>query len=403
MGRWLKVFLALLAALAVGFAFYEALRPKPVPVDVAAIASGPLTVTIDEEGVVEFREIYAISAPFPAKIERSSLHVGDTVIANRTQIATLRPSDPTFIDARSETELGAAIDAANAAVALAEADLNHAQADLRQSESELNRVETLRKTGTLSAKALELAATDVDRQRAQLRRAEAQLAIRQSELASARARLLQPGDPLDAGSSCHCVPLFSPSDGVVLSVPLESETVVPTGTPLAEIGDPRRLEVVVDLLSADAVAVRQGADATITGWGGPDLQARIRRIEPTAFTKVSALGIEEQRVNVRLDIVSPLDGEERPGHRYRVVARIVLWHGEDVRRLPLGALFRTGDHWSVYAVEDGRAVLTGVSIGHRDTEAAELIDGLEPEAKIILFPSDTVSDGVAVTPRQSGS
>lgn len=402
MWRWLKIFLALLAAAAVGFAFYEALRPQPTPVDLATVENGPLTVTIDEEGMVEFREIYAISAPFPAKIERSPLHVGDAVVANRTEVAILRPSDPTFIDARSETELRAAVDAANAAVALAEADLNRAQADLRLSESELSRVQALRKSNTVSAKALETAAANVDRQQAELRRTQAQITIRQSELASARARLVQPGDPR-ATQSCHCVPLYSPSDGVVLSVLQESETVVPAGTALAEIGDPKRLEVVVDLLSADAVAVREGADATITRWGGPDLQARIRRIEPTAFTKVSALGIEEQRVNVRLDIVSPLDGEERPGHRYRVVARIVLWHGEDVRRLPLGALFRTGDRWSVYAVEDGRAVLTEVTIGHRDTEAAELIDGLEPNAKIILFPSDTISDGVAVAPRQSGS
>jgi HlyD family secretion protein len=175
------------------------------------------------------------------------------------------------------------------------------------------------------------------------------------------------------------------------------------GTSLAEIGDPRGLEVVVDLLSSDAVRVREGAEAIITAWGGPDLPARVRRIEPTAFAKVSAPGIEEQRVNVRLDILSPDEATLLPGHRYRVVVKIVLWHGKDVPRLPLGALFRTGDRWSLYAVEAGRAASQMVEIGHRDAETAEVLDGLETGSCVILFPRDLVVDGVSIVARDDPS
>ena len=400
MARLLKFLLFGAVAAAIGFAAYEALRQKPVAVDLAAVTEGPLTVTVDEEGMAEFRDIYTVSAPYAARTERSPLHVGDRLEAGRSLIATLHPIEPSFIDTRSERELNAAVGVAAAAVELAENELAMADADLRQAESDLKRAERLRENNTISAATLETAATNVQIKQATLQRAQSQVALRQSELASAKARLIQPGDVPAGGASDRCVPLLSPIDGVVVAVPIESEAVVQTGTSLAEIGDPRRLEVVVDLLSSDAVRVREGADAIVTDWGGPDLPARVRRIEPTAFTKVSALGIEEQRVNVRLDILSASEQALLPGHRYRVVVKIVLWHGEDVRRLPLGALFRTGDRWSVYAVEDGRATLRMVDIGHRDAETAEVLGGLTTGTCVVLFPSDTISDGVGVVSRQ---
>lgn len=403
MTRWLKYLFAGAVSVAIGFALYEALRQKPVPVDTAAVTAGPLTVTVDEEGMAEFRDIYTVSAPYAAKTERSPLHVGDRLESGRSLIATLHPIEPSFIDTRSERELNAAVGVANAAVELAVNELDMAAADLRQAESDRRRAERLRENNTISAAALETATTNVQIKQATLQRAESQVTLRQSELASARARLIQPGDVLAGSTSDRCVPLLSPIDGVVVSVPIESEAVVPTGAALAEIGDPRRLEVVVDLLSSDAVRVREGAEAIITDWGGPDLPARVRRIEPTAFTKVSALGIEEQRVNVRLDILSADEATLLPGHRYRVVVKIVLWRGEDVRRLPLGALFRTGDRWSVYAVEDRRAALRMVEIGHRDAETAEVIDGLETGSCVILFPSDLIADGVSIVPRDDDS
>lgn len=400
MARWLKYLLLALVLGGLAFAAYEALRPKPIPVDIAVVTTGPLTVTVDEEGIAQYRDVYTVSAPYAARTERSPLHVGDRLVADRSLIATLHPIDPSFIDMRSERELAAAVGVARAGIELAETDLTFAATDLKQAESELQRAEKLQATNIISAAALEAARTAVELKQAALQRAENQVALRQSELVSAQVRLIQPDDAPSVGSlSDRCVPLLSPTDGVVISVPVESEAVVPAGTALAEIGDPRRLEVVVDLLSSDAVRVRGGARAIIADWGGPDLTAKVRRIEPTAFTKVSALGIEEQRVNVRLDM-DPTDAETPlPGHRYRVFVRIALWQADAVRRVPLGALFRSGDAWNVYVVEDGRAVIRTVDIDHRDDAMAELRDGLPEGARVILFPSDSVTDGVSVVSR----
>jgi HlyD family secretion protein len=195
----------------------------------------------------------------------------------------------------------------------------------------------------------------------------------------------------------------APTDGVVLKVLAESAQVIAAGAPIAEIGDPRDMEIVVDLLSADAVRVRPGAEARIEDWGGSGaLAARIRRIEPSAFTKVSALGIEEQRVNVTLDLLDHYEEWERLGHGFRVYVRISVWRGEDVVRVPLAALFRRGADWSVFRVVDGTARATSVTIDHRDSEYAEVTDGLAPGATVIVHPSDQVGEGVTVEPRADG-
>jgi HlyD family secretion protein len=238
--------------------------------------------------------------------------------------------------------------------------------------------------------------------RAQVRQAEASLRLHRSELASARARLIQPGEEDAAGSAACCVLIRAPVDGVVLKVHAESAQVVAAGAPIAEIGDPGDMEVSVDLLSMDAVRVTSGAAARIEDWGGGEaLEARVRRVEPSAFTKVSALGIEEQRVNVILDLLEPRTAWEALGHEFRVFVRIRIWRGEDVVRVPLAALFRRGDQWAVFKVMEGGAVTTSVSIDHRDTRFAEVTEGLSPGDVVILHPSDQIEDGAPVEARES--
>jgi HlyD family secretion protein len=304
-----------------------------------------------------------------------------------------------LLDVRSRRELEAALDAAVAAVSLAEAELSRARAELRLAEADLARIAQLARSGTVSARTEEEAATDAEAARATVKQAEASLLLRQSERASAEARLMQP-DGVESETGGCCVLVRAPIDGVVLKVLAESAQVVERGARIAEIGDPGQMEVMVDLLSTDAVRVRSGANARIEDWGGGQtLSARVSRIEPVAFTKVSALGVEEQRVNVRLDLLDPQAAWERLGHEFRVYVRIRVWRGEDVIRVPLAALFRRGADWAVFRVVNGKARATPVSIDHRNTEFAEVLEGLSPGDIVILHPSDQVEDDVAVESR----
>ncbi len=295
--------------------------------------------------------------------------------------------------------------AARAAVGLAEAQVTSAEASERLASSDLERTRKLADSGAVSARALEKAVTDLDTAHAAVQQAKANLALRQSELASAEAHLIQPGTSggeADSGNAHCCVPVMAPIDGVVLKLLVESEQVVAAGTPLIEIGDPKNMEVVVHLLSSDAVEIKPGAPATLTDWGGEGvLNAHVRRIDPAAYTKVSALGVEEQRVDATLDIDDPYEQWQGLGHEYRVMAHIRTWKGGDVVQVPVGALFRRGADWSVFRVVDGKAVLTKVLLGHRNTHFAEVVGGLSAGDTIVLHPSDQVKDGAKVAPRSN--
>ncbi len=399
---WFKRALMLIVLAAIVGAIIYALMPKPVPVDVATIGRGTIEVTVDEEGVASVRDVYRLSTPIGGSLARLALEVGDTVKRDVTVVAEIRPAEPAFLDSRARRELEAAAGAATAAVSLAEAEVSRARAEARLAEADLARAARLSRTGTISERALEEAGIQKDVALARVRQAEANLELRQRELDSARARLIQPDSREHDGNGSCCVLVRSPVDGVVLALHAESEQVVTAGALIAEIGDPEDIEIVVDLLSTDAVQVSRGAVARIEGWGGEgSLTARVRRIEPSAFTKVSALGIEEQRVNVVLDLVEPPTDWRRLGHAFRVYARIRLWQGEDVVRVPLAALFRRGAQWSVFRVADGVAVLTPVTIDHRDTQHAQVVDGLAPGDTVVLYPGDRVEDGVAVQTREN--
>jgi HlyD family secretion protein len=395
---WVRrlAFLALLATVAAA-AIY-ALLPKPVLVDVATVDRGPLAVTVDEQGVARVREVYEVSAPISGQLDRFPLEVGDAVERGVTIVAEIRPAEPSLLDVRSRAELEAALEAATAAVRLAEAELSAAEAELSLAEADLERVQELAESGTVSTRAEEQALTNAFTARASLQRAEANLLLRRSEQASAQARLMEPGQSPISDSGC-CVEVRAPIDGVVLKVMAESEQVVQAGAPIAEIGDLGDMEVLVDLLSADAVRISPGAEAWVESWGGETLAARVRRIDPAAFTKVSALGIEEQRVNVALDLLAPSAARERLGHEFEVFVRVLVWRSDDVLKVPLAALFRQGLDWSVFRVVEGRARMAKLVIDHRDSTTADVVEGLSAGDWVILHPSDDIEDGVRVEER----
>ena len=277
--------------------------------------------------------------------------------------------------------------------------MNESRSQLQFAQSELNRAEELAARQAVSMRALEKARIDVSIAQAAVASARATVEVRRRELQSAEARLLQPTDQVAREAAC-CIQIRAPIDGRILRIIAESEQVVQASAPLLEIGDPRNLELVVDLLSRDAVRISEGAAARIEAWGeNKALNARVRRIEPAGFTKVSALGIEEQRVRVILDFTDEPDEWGRLGHAFRIVARIVVWRSEDELLVPLGALFRRGEDWTVFIVEDGRAMSRKIEIGQRNVRAAQVLSGLKEGEQVVLHPSDQIEDGVAVAPR----
>lgn len=375
-----------------------ALWPRPVTVETAEIGRGRLLVTVDEEGKTRIKDVYTVSAPITGKVVRVLLETGDPVKKDASIVASIEPTAPPFLDVRATRELEAQIEAYKAALALAEAEVNQAAAELQFAESELRRAQTLMNTNTIPERTLERTRVDVDTRRAALARSKANVEVRKRELESVQARTIAPEEAWkgEVPVGC-CVTVRAPSNGRVLRIIQESERVVTAGTPLLEIGDPAKLEIIVDLLSSDAVKVRDGATASIEAWGGAPLTAAVTRIEPAGFTKVSALGIEEQRVRTVLKLVAATPEADRLGHEFRVMAKIGIYDAQQVLRVPISALFRTREQWSVYTVERGRARLAPVEIGQRNAEFAEVRKGLAERAVVILHPSDRVASGVRVS------
>jgi HlyD family secretion protein len=372
-----------------------ALRPQPVEADFVEVTKGPMLVTIDEEGETRVRNRFVLSAPLPGRMRRIELEPGDAVLPNKTVIATFQPADPTLLDARTRTELEARVRAARAVLQRVRAELERARSQLGFAEAELKRYQELVAAGVAPKDRLESAEVTARTQSDAVRAAEFAVVTAEHELEVAQAGLLQ-----TRGGGSAAIELRSPIEGVVLRRLRESEAVVPAGEPLMEIGNLDDLEIVSDLLSADAARVEPGQRVIIDRWGGEGtLAGTVRRVEPSGFTKISALGVEEQRVNVIIDVASADRQRARLGDGYRVEVRIVIWEKDQVLKIPTSSLFRQEERWAVYRVEENRARERPVELGQRTSLEAEVLSGLEAGDRIIAYPSDAVTDGVQVVPR----
>lgn len=393
---WIKRLAIIVASLALIGGFAYALMEKPVSVDVAVVSRAPMKVLLRQEGMTRIRKVYTISSPIAGHLARPVLDIGDKVKANSTIVASIHPLDPPLIDQRTFTELNASREAARAAVTVAAAELRRVETELALAQKNLGRATQLADRGIIPESTLQKTANAVATLEAQVSAAQSSVELRKAELTSAEAKLKQPNSA-SAANYC-CVDLGAPVDGVVLEVFAKSEQPVAVGTRIAEIGNPHDLEVLIDLLSTDAVRVKPGTPASIVDWGGDHpLAAVIRRIEPAAFTKVSALGIEEQRVNAILDLK---EQDPRLGHGFRVYAEIALWEAPSALQVPISALFRTGARWSVFVEREGKARIATIDVGHMNDETAEVIKGLSEGETVVVHPSDLIEDGTLIEARR---
>jgi HlyD family secretion protein len=384
------------------------LQPKAIVVDLHEVKKEALIVSIDEEGQTQVRDIYTFSAPVAGKLDRINLKVGDTVKAYETPIVVIHPSSPAYLDIRSEKQAQAAVDTAKSARSYARAELERIQSDLDFSKSEYQRAQQLRQHNVIPAQQLEDAEHVYKVAQASLASAHAAVQMKNFELKQAEVMLMPTTALTVHGENCQCVPLTSPINGKVLKVYDPSSRTINTSEALIDIGDASDLEIVVDLLSADAVQVQVGNRVLINDWGGEQvLEGRVRRIEPFGFTKVSALGIEEQRVNVLIDLTSEKELWQRLGHGYQVGLRVVLWAEDEVITVPLTAAFRKTlakdkgqqDAWAVFVIEEGKIRVRDITLGHRSGLNAEVTSGLSVAEKVVLHPSNKVVDGVRVVAR----
>jgi HlyD family secretion protein len=390
--RWLFIGAVLAAvALAVLYGF----RPQPTLVEAAEVTRGPMRVTIEEEGKTRVSDRYVVSAPLAGYARRIDLKEGDAVAQGQV-ITYLEPLSAPSLDPRSRAQTEAQVAAAEAAVAAARERVRAAETDARYWEAELARIRKLVESGDVARERFDRTVAEERRARAVLSEAEQQVEGAQARVKAERAAL-----QVSAGvRTGERIPVRAPVGGRVLKVVRESEGVVSPGEPLLELGSVRSLEVLVELLSADAVRIAPGARALLTRWGGDHpLEARVRKIEPQAFTKISALGVEEQRVPVILDITSPAESWNRLGAGYRVEASFILWGSDDVLQAPASALFRQGEDWAVFTIGDGIARRKKVEIGHRNGQVAEILSGLSASDRVITHPDSSVEDGKRVEVR----
>ena len=386
----------LVSLVIVGGLLAVALWPTTLTVDMATVSRGALVVTVDEEGRTRVRDRFVVSAPVTGRLLRIELEPGDPVRRGAI-VARVRPATPPLLDVRTRAEAEAAVESASATLGRAQAEEQRARTALGQAQRERSRIRELVAAGAATTQQVE--AREADAQLAQEVVTAAAFAVRaaSAELGRAQARLAPSSEETKGG----IVTVTAPVDGVVLRRLHESESVVPAGEPLLEVGNPCQLEIVADVLSTDAVRVKAGASAIIE-WGKEAvLSASVRRIEPADFTKISALGVEEQRVNVLLDLVNPVEPCTALGDAYRVEVRIVIWEAPSVLKVPTSALFRDGQRWAVYAVTTGRARRTIVELGHQTGQEAEVTSGLSEGARVVVHPGDQITDGARIRERTS--
>ena len=391
-----RVLLVIGAAAAAG-AIAWSLIPRPIPVETAKVTTGRFVATVDEDGKTRVRERYVVVSPLAGRSTRIRLKVGDAVTSDDI-ITSILPTPAPLLDPRSRREAEERLGQAEANRERARAMLERARAQAVQAKTDLDRTRTLVERGAATTQALERAELAMRVADRDLRAAEFLDHATEHEVDQAKALLArydQGGQALDERWN-----VTAPVAGAILKVLQESETIVTPGMPLVEIGDPRDLEVVVDVLSTDAVEIQSGAEVTIERWGGPGILAgRVRRVEPTAFTKISTLGVEEQRVNVLIDVVSSPDAWSGLGDGYRVEARITVFSRDDATIVPTGALFRIGTQWHVFVVNNGRAERRPIEVLRRSGRVAAITSGLSAGETVIVYPSDRLAPNARVEPR----
>lgn len=402
MARLRRVILPLLVLAVLVTGLVLSLMPRPVSVDIAPVTTGPITVSVREDGRTRVKERYVVFSPLGGRLERIPHKAGASITASKTLLAAIEPSDPELLDARAVAEAEARVKAAKAAVRRADTEVAATNAALEFATEDLGRMLRSERDSAATPREVQDAQVTVTMRTEAARAATfardiAAFELEQAEAALIRTRPSQPAGNDDAGTQFRIV---APIDGAVLRVLRESAGFVAAGTPLLEIGDSTDLEVEVDVLSEDAVRIAPGARVLIEDWGGPrPIEARVRLVEPSAFTKISALGVEEQRVNIIIDFAEPMEGLPPLGDGYRVQARIVIDEAADVLLVPTGALFRHGDAWAAFVLANDRAARRELKIGRRNDTVAEVLSGLAAGDRVVLYPSDRVVDGVKLHPR----
>jgi HlyD family secretion protein len=372
-----------------------AMWPESIEVSTAKVEQGPMQVTLDEDGETRIRDKFVVSAPVAGRLQRIELEPGDPVVRGKTIVARLTTADAPLLDPRTRGEFAAAVEAARAAVGQARAELERSTAELARARTQLQRQQELMKAGAIAADALDAAETTVATAEEARKAAEFAVSRNEYELQLARARLQAPAP---AG---RAVEVVAPVNGVILKRLRESESIVPAGEPLLEIGEPGRSEIVADFLSTDAVQIQPGSVVLIEGWGGSEpLKGRVRRIDPAGFMKVSALGVEEQRVNVVIDF-DDVSAAKRLGDGYRVEVRVVVWSEQNVVKAPVGALFRRGNDWATFVIDGEQVRLVTTELGQRNDEDAQIVKGLSAGQTVVLHPPDTLMDGARISVRST--
>lgn len=390
---WIVTIVLVIAALAYG------LQPQPLLVEAAIIEKGTLRVTINEEGITRVKDRYVISAPVSGYVRRIHLDIGDPVNKQQT-LTQLEPLRSNVLDPRNRAEAEARVAAANSALLVAKQQAEAAQVDAEFAQQEYERKHKLKEKGFISEEELHAAVTEKRRADAVLRSAKFSVDVAKYDLQAANTLLQYSAAQDSEGVLKEHVPIKSPVDGSVLSIHRKSEGVVTAGTPLLEVGDSAALEVAVDVLSFDAVNIEPGMTVELQRWGGNTIQGQVRVVEPVGFTKVSALGVEEQRVWVIIDLVSPRETWQRLGDGYRMEATFLVWQSDNVVKAPNSALFRLNNQWQVFKVIDDTIEMQTVSIGKRNGLYAQVLDGLEPGDQVVVHPDSDLNSGdtIAIRP-----
>lgn len=395
---WIKRIVWGLIGLVVVLGLIYVWLPSPLPVDVGVAERGALTVTVDEDGRTRVRERFTITAPMTGNLERIELRAGQVVEAG-DELAHITPTRAPLLDPRSRAQGEAQVATARAALAQARTALEQASQAHEFARSEAQRLEELVREGVATAQAMEQARFEVQTTQAQIASARAAVEIAEHQLAQARA-VVEEVDPPSAEAPGARIPITAPVDGAVLLILQESAGPVQIGAPILELGDPSNLEIVVDVLTTQAVGIDPGARAIVEQWGaGEVIDARVRGVEPAAFTRISSLGVEEQRVNVILDVVEPTQTWAALGDGFRVEARIITAHEDDILKVDASAVFWRDDGWVLFRLVEGRAELTPVIIGARTDREVQVLEGIEEGDEVVLYPGDAIEDGVRVEPR----